>query len=267
MWKNNRRVLVTGGGTFLGDYIAAALLAEGADVSMLVRPGNEEHLGALGQRVRWWVADVWDPASLRGRGRGQSVVVHTVGSLVANPQQGLTHHRLNFLSARNVANMCITDGVPRMVLMSSARAPWISGAYIKAKREAETYMARVGLDGYTVRAPITYLRGQKRPLLYRIVSALGNTPIISWLGFRRIAPLPIDIIARGVARIALEPQPHKRVYYAGDLVRLNTRDERRNVPAPVPHTNGQPYQVAHPFQLLDDDAPFAWLPPDSEENT
>ncbi|MFZ2879566.1 MAG: hypothetical protein WA009_08525, partial [Phototrophicaceae bacterium] len=40
-----RRVLVTGGGSFLGDYIAAALVAEGADVTLLVRPGAEDHLG------------------------------------------------------------------------------------------------------------------------------------------------------------------------------------------------------------------------------
>ena len=45
------RVLVTGGGTFLGDSIAAALLAEGVEVTLLVRPGAEEKLGSLAQRA------------------------------------------------------------------------------------------------------------------------------------------------------------------------------------------------------------------------
>jgi NAD(P)-dependent dehydrogenase (short-subunit alcohol dehydrogenase family) len=40
MAANNRRVLVTGGGAFLGDAITAALLAEGAEVTLLVRPGG-----------------------------------------------------------------------------------------------------------------------------------------------------------------------------------------------------------------------------------
>ena len=83
-----QRVLVTGGGTFLGNYIAAALLAEGADVTLLVRTGAEERLGQLADRTRWHVADVWNPASLRGRARGQQSVIHTVGSMNSDPAQG-----------------------------------------------------------------------------------------------------------------------------------------------------------------------------------
>ena len=56
MATTNRRVLVTGGGTFLGDNIAAALLAEGAEVVLLVRPGAEDKLGPLANRTRWWTA-------------------------------------------------------------------------------------------------------------------------------------------------------------------------------------------------------------------
>ena len=82
--SSRSRVLVTGGGTFLGDYIAAALVAEGADVTLLVRPGAEDRLGGLAERVRWATADVWDAASLRGRARGHQCVVHTVGSLLGN---------------------------------------------------------------------------------------------------------------------------------------------------------------------------------------
>src|SRR6187549_1561343 len=145
MTTNNRRVLVTGGGTFLGDNIAAALLAEGAEVTLLVRPGAEDKLGPLAQRVRWITADVWNPASLRGRARGHASVIHTVGSMIADTAQGSNHHRLNFVSARNVANMCVSDGVPHMTLMSTVRAPWLNNNYLRAKREAETYMEHVGL--------------------------------------------------------------------------------------------------------------------------
>src|SRR5690606_26216754 len=170
------RVLVTGGGTFLGDYIAAALVAEGADVTLLVRPGAEDRLGGLAERVRWATADVWDAASLRGRARGHQCVVHTVGSLIADPAQGLTHHRLNFMSARNVVNMCSSDGVPTCVLMSTVRAPWLNRQYVAAKREAEEYVRRVGVNAVVVRAPLVYRRGSSRPLFYRLVSALRLIP-------------------------------------------------------------------------------------------
>lgn len=265
MVNNEQRVLVTGGGTFLGDNIAAALLAEGASVTLLVRPGTEDNLGPLAQRVRWWVADVWDPSSLRGRSRGHQVVIHTVGSLIADPAQGLTHHRLNFLSARNVANMCVGDGVPHMVFMSGVRAPWTSRRYIQAKHEGESYLRRVGLQASVIRAPITYVRGQSRPWFYQLMTLLGSVPPISWLGFGRFAPMPIDILARGVARIALDKQRTSQIYYAPDLRKRNTRNERRgratfHRPAETSRTGVAPQ---HPLELLDEDAPFGWVPPES----
>ena len=159
MVTNHRRVLVTGGESFLGINIAAALLAEGAEVTLLIREDAQEKLGSIADRVRMFPVDVWDPASLRGRARNHQSVIHTVGSMIADPAQGLTYHRLNFLSARNVANMSVRDGVSKFVLLSGIRAPWVSRGYIKSKREAEKYTERIGLKTSIIRAPIVYVRG------------------------------------------------------------------------------------------------------------
>jgi uncharacterized protein YbjT (DUF2867 family) len=257
----DKRILVTGGGTFLGDSIAAALLAEGAEVSLLVRPGAEDKLGPLAQRTRWWVADVWNPASMRGRARGHASVVHTVGSVTADPRIGLTYQWLNFVSARNVANMCVSDGCPHMVLMSAVRAPWVSRQYVNAKREAEAYMARVGLKYTIIRAPVGYLRGAPRHPFYMLMTALGSVPPTSWFWFGRVAPMPVDMIARGVARITLAPRRSRTIYYARDLRRLNTPQEaRRPVPSPVNEDGARPRPL-HPFELLDENTPFGWTPP------
>jgi uncharacterized protein YbjT (DUF2867 family) len=256
------RILVTGGETFLGVNIASALLAEGAEVTLLVRQGRERMLGVLADRVRWHGADVWDPASLRGRARGHAWVINTVGSMTAEPSSGLTHHRLNVVSARNVANMCISDGVSNMLLFSVVGAPWINRQYIRAKREAETYLARVGLNGVIVRAPLIYVRGEPRPLFYRLASALIGSPPLSWLGLGQWAPLPLDVLARGVARLVLRG-PKRRINYALDLRRLNTRDELRGV-AVVPPQVTQGLQItpesALPFDSVDDNVPFGWTP-------
>lgn len=260
-----RRILVTGGGTFLGDNIAAALLAEGAEVTLLVRPGAEERLGPLAQRVRWYSADVWNSASLRGRARGHASVIHTVGSLQADPRQGLTHHWLNFVSARNVANMCVSDGVPHMVLMSSVRAPWINGGYLRAKREAENYMGRVGLQATIIRAPVAYRRGERRHPFFMLMTMLGSTPILSWFAFGRIAPMPVDMLARGVARITVDTERSRTIYYAPDLRRRNTAREARLAAPVLPQEKiVQPLRDVHPFELLDEDSPFGWLPPDKK---
>jgi uncharacterized protein YbjT (DUF2867 family) len=263
---NNRRILVVGGGTFLGDQIIAALLAEGAEVTALVRSGAEDRLGSLAQRIRWYHADVWNPPSLRGRARGHASVIHTVGSLTADPSTGLNFNWLNFISARNVANMCVSDGVSHMVLMSSVRAPWVSGQYIHAKREAENYIRRVGLTPTIIRAPLVYMRGMRRNLFFVLMTVFGSTPILSWLWFGKVAPMPVDMLARGVARITLDQQRAKMIYYAPDLRRRNTAREARQA-APATAAWSVPEQVKHPIELLGEDTPFGWIPdrqPDDE---
>jgi len=261
MMTNSKRVLVTGGGTFLGDSIAAALLAEGVEVTLLVRPGAEDRLGTLAQRTRWFTADVWNPGSLKGRARGHQTVVHTVGSMVADPAKGLSYDTLNLVSARNVANMCVSGGVPHMVLMSAVRAPWASAAYIHSKREAEQYIARVGVRPTIIRAPVAYLRGSRRGLFYRFMTLIGTIPPLSWTALGRIAPMPIDVLARGVARITLDERATKPIYYARDLRKRNSSSELRRAIPLMPANPAAPGAALNPFDMMDDDTPFGWIPP------
>jgi uncharacterized protein YbjT (DUF2867 family) len=230
-------------------------------VTLLVRPGAEDRLGPLADRTRWWTADVWDSASLKGRARGHSSVVHTVGSMTADPARGLSYHQLNFISARNVANMCISGGVAHMVLMSSPRAPWVNSGYLRAKREAEAYLERVGLRATIIRAPLAYLRGAPRSPFYQLMSVLGVVPPFAWLGFGRIAPIPVDVLARGVASITLEERQTRTVYYAPDL-RRRGRQEDAITPLFDPDDT-QPVRPT-PFRYVDENTPFGWTPPGDE---
>ncbi len=262
MTRYDRGILVTGGGSFLGDNIAAALLAEGAEVSMLVRSGAEDQLGPLAHHTRWSTADVWNPGSLRGKARFHSAVIHTVGSLHADPAQGLSYERLNFVSARNVGNMCVSDGVEHMILVSAVSAPWTKRGYIRSKREAERYLRRLGLKYSIIRAPLLYMRGQPRPILYRASTLLASIPPLSLLPFGRIGPMPIDIFARAVARIAMSPDYRKPLYFPRDMRRLNTREEIRQSPDAA--VSFLPTRTRRPKApgTASEDLPFAWIPED-----
>ena len=260
--RKSRGILVTGGGAFLGDNIAAALLAAGSEVTLLARPGAEDKLAAMDQRVRWSTADVWSPASLRGKARNHAAVIHTVGSLIADPSRGLTYERLNFVSARNVANMCVSDGVPRMILLSGVNAPWVSRAYIRSKRKAERFLDRAGLTSQIIRAPLVYAPGEKRPLFFRCLSLIGNLPPFAWFYPGRAAPMPAHVFARGVAHIALHETESARVYYARDLRRL-ARQASQIAAAPAPIGDDRAAAAADgAFDTLDEDLPFGWSPSD-----
>lgn len=262
MVRKSRGILLTGGGTFLGDNIASALLAKGSKVSMLVRPGGEENLGQLAQQTRWSIADVWNPASLRGKARNHSAVIHTIGSLIADPSRGLSLEQLNFVSARNVANMCVGDGVERMILISGVLAPWVSRSYIHSKRQAERYLQRVGLQGVVVRAPLIYLPGQRRPLLFRAISILGSAPPLSWLYPGRAAPMPVDTFARGIARIALGDAETAGLYYARDLRRLARQGVEESSTVKLGQHRSGGIEGSGPFDSLDEELPFGWSPTD-----
>ncbi len=254
---------MTGGGTFLGDNIATALLAEGAQVSLLVRPGAEDNLGALAQHTRWSTADVWSPASLRGKARLHDAVIHTVGSLRDDPAAGLSFHRLNFVSARNVANMCVSDGVGRMLLISGVRAPWINRGYIQSKREAEDYLLRLGLRCNIIRAPLLYKPGRNRPGFFRLMTLLGALPPLSWLHLGRIAPMPVDTLARAVAQVALTEEDDRRIYYARDLRRRLKGSATARATVVDAQANLRPGSAdGSPFDSLDEDLPFGWTPRD-----
>lgn len=245
------QVLVTGGG-FPGAGIAASLLAEGAQVALLQRPDAPPLSEPLASSVTHLVGDVWNPASLSGRARGRQLVIHTVGSMYADPARGLNHHWLNFVCARNVANMCVSDGCPRLVLLSCARAPWINRGYVRAKRAAEDYCLRVGLQTLVIRAPLTWVRGQRRQPFFWLMTLLGSIPPTRWIGFGRSAPLQYDIFARGVARIALRPTPGQSIYWRRDLRRRNSNREARHYTPPA---------IPPPPQPDEEETPFGWLPP------
>ncbi|RMF79080.1 MAG: NAD-dependent epimerase/dehydratase family protein [Chloroflexi bacterium] len=266
MAASKKYVLVVGGGTFLGDSIAAALLAEGAEVTLLTRPGAEEKLGLLAQRVRLRTADVWNPASLKGQARGHTSVVNAVGSTIADPSQGLNYNWLNFVSARNVANMCVSDGVSHLVLLSSVAAPWLNRRYIRSKRDAENYVRRIGLKPTIIRAPVAYVPGQPRPLVYRFVTLFGKIPPLSWLYFGKRAPMPVDVMVRGIARITLEQPPAGTIFYASQLRKYGKAPSDFAFLEQHPETSGHVHHHAPLLDILDEDTPFGWSPPGGRED-
>jgi len=257
--RNWNRVFVTGGTSFIGLRVVAALVEAGADVTVLVRPEHEDQLGGLRRHVRAAAGDVWNSASLKGRSRGHGTVIHLVGSIRAQPEKGLTFHQLNLVSARNAISMAVSDGVPFFVLLSAAgNPPGVSAEYIRSKREAEAYLRGSGLRWAIVRAPLLYERGQRGALLFGALSRLGALPLLGLITGRR-APLPVDVAARAIAQAALDEElPRDRVLYARRLRRLGRlpRAPRRWL-----RRRSADELATRADALSEDEVPFGWLPP------
>ncbi len=251
-----KRIFVTGGTGFLRYHVLRALLEEEADVTALVRPGAEEKLGALRGRVQWMQGDVWNTGSLRGRARGHSVVIHLVGGVKPDPKRGLTYRHLNFVSARNVAQMAVSDGVPHLILLSATTALFgMQGGYIDSKREAEAYLRKTGLNWTIVRAPPLYAPGQPRSPIYMLLSLLRWIPPFNLI-VGSIAPMSVEVVARGIARLALNASAtHNRLITPGRLYAVGRPANKRSFSVAT--------AAASDDEDALDEAPFGWLPPGS----
>ncbi len=249
--RRARRVFVAGGTGFLGYRVVRALLDNGAEVTVLVRPDSEEKLGPLAREVRVISGDPWNPGSLRGRARGHNVVIHLIGGLKPNPQRGLTFRHLNFVSTRNVAQMAVNDGVNHFIFLSAARVFGLPSGYLESKREAERYLQKSGLNWTILYAPPLSIPGARISLGGAAARLLSLVPIVGGV-FNAQVPLSADTAARAIAYIATTGDLGRDRTVAPALLRrigrLAERQFIRQVVQPPP---------ASPE---DDEPPFGWLP-------
>ncbi len=248
-----RRVFVTGATGFLGYRVVRALLDEEAEVTALVRPGSEDKLGVLRNRVAVVAGDVWNPASLKGRGRGHQVVIHLVGGARPDPKRGITFRYLNYDSARNVAQMAVGDGIPHFILLSAAGAlPGVQGGYLENKRDAEEYLRKTGLAWTILRAPPMYAPGQRRNPVYVLIAALRWFPPLNFI-LSSLAPMSAEVAARGIARLAMDADTlHNRLISPGRLRAIGRAAGQKTVFIAAPAQPDSPDAL--------DEAPFGWLP-------
>lgn len=109
------RVLVTGGGGFLGGAIAQKLLARGDDVRTFSRARHPE-LDALDvDHVR---GDIADAAAVKNAARGCAAIVHTAAKAgVWGARE--EYRRANVVGTGNVLAACRAHGVERLVYTST----------------------------------------------------------------------------------------------------------------------------------------------------
>lgn len=249
------RIFVSGASGFIGKALVHALIAAGAQVTALI-PSQAPPLNIPdpGNRLRQIEGDVWLRGSLSGRSRGHQAVIHLIGSTRQNPAQGKTYQHLNVVSTKNITRMTIGDGVPRLLYLSAASAPWLPHAYIQSKREAERYLQRSGARWTIIRAPLAYPPGRLHNPLLLFFSGLASIPLLG-RPFTRWSPLAVNVMARGIAHLTLAEDTSGSIIYGHGLRRYS----RQYMPLADRLENQENTQ--HPSrQLNNDDTPFGWLP-------
>jgi 2-alkyl-3-oxoalkanoate reductase len=110
------RVVVTGGGGFLGERIVALLRDLG--VNKVTAVGRRKYERVLELGANSVVADVADGAALSRALAGADTVIHTA-ALAGVFGPAADFHRANVLGTRNVLAACAEHAIARLVLTSS----------------------------------------------------------------------------------------------------------------------------------------------------
>lgn len=108
------KIAVLGATGFVGSHVARALCKAGHEVTALVRPTSRRDLLA-GLPVRFDLADLGDPGSLRRAFAGHDAVVHAAGLLSLWKKASDQLYRVNVLGTRNVVDACLASGVRRLI--------------------------------------------------------------------------------------------------------------------------------------------------------
>jgi dihydroflavonol-4-reductase len=110
--------LVTGAAGFIGAHVVRALVADGARVRALVRPGEDlRNLRGLDVELR--EGDVRDDASVAGAVRGVDHVFHLAAVYSLAPSAARLMHDVNVVGTQRVLDHARRAGVRRVVHTSS----------------------------------------------------------------------------------------------------------------------------------------------------
>jgi len=200
-------LLVVGGSGFIGREICRLAVRDGHEVRSVSRSGRPTVDAPWADEVSWTSADLFRPNAWRDRLDDVDAVVHSVGVISEAPTEGVTFERVNGDSAILTALEAERAGVETYVFLSSAvKPPGTRGAYLTAKRRAETAIADLDLDHVTLRPGPVY--GTDQPHFSPVVNAglrIVNSipPLADRLGESR--PLPVETVADAAYRTALDP--------------------------------------------------------------
>jgi NADH dehydrogenase len=210
--SNPLSICMLGGTGFVGSRLAARLLREGHRVTLLTRNAERHKALRVLPGLVLETCNVYDPAALAQRFRGQSVVINLVGILNESGFGGAGFRRAHTELTRRAL------GVTRFLQMSSLRAD--TGApshYLRSKGAAEQLIAAdSGPLDWTIFQP-SVIFGPGDSFLNRFAALLAALPLVMPLAKAdaRFQPVFVDDVVEAFVRALRGGATSRRTFQLG----------------------------------------------------
>src|SRR5271166_1881254 len=196
-------ICILGGTGFIGTRLVARLIKDGHRVTVLSRDREQhKHLRVL-PGLELENCDVYDPAALAERFRGQDVVINLIGILNERGFGGRGFRRAHTELTRGALQSARSAGVARFLQLSSLRAaPDAPSYYLRSKGEAERIIQTdsAAVD-WTIFKP-SVIFGPGDSFLNRFASMLAAMPLVFPLTKPNavMQPVYVDDVVEAVVR-------------------------------------------------------------------
>ncbi len=211
------KVFVTGGTGFVGNEVVRQLVAQGHEVSALVRSGSEDKL-AMGtsSQVQIHPGDVTQPDSLLPAMQGCDAVIHLVGIIREIPAKGVTFKRLHVEGSRHVIDAAVSQGITRFLQMSANGVRLEATIdYHQTKWQAEQFLRDTALDWTILRPSLIFGRGGE--FVNMLADLIRKLPVIPVIGDGqyRLQPVSVIQVAESFVKALTLPESIGEIYHLG----------------------------------------------------
>lgn len=253
------RVAIFGGTGFVGGYLVRALIRDGHEPSLLVRPGSE-HKIRESERCAITSGDIGSLHAIESTLAGAEATIYNIGLLREFPRRGITFEEAHFEGARRVMEAAQKLGVSRFLLMSANGVKGDGTPYQRTKYRAEQALKDSGLHWTIFRPSVIFGDSHgMQEISFQLYSELVRPPLPAPV-FPGVAmsPVSIDDVADAFIHALRDPETVGKIYELGGPEELSWQEMVRRVAAAA---DRKKLLVPMPISLMKIGATlFDWLP-------
>ena len=218
------KVAVIGGTGFVGSYVVNALLGDGHNVALLVRPGSESKAPSH-DRIQPVIGEVGSREAIDTTVADCDAVIYCIGILREDKAKGITFEALQYRGVVDSVDAAQAAGVKRFLLMSANGVEKRATPYQKTKHSAEEYLQASRLEATVFRPSVIFGdphgRMEIATQLYQdivkppIPAAGFHNGLLPSKGQLMMSPVHVQDVAKAFVAALADPASLGRTYELG----------------------------------------------------